>query len=193
MRQRRFRHVEVAIDVCLERPVPLFFRYVLETFLVLLKCSVVNQDVELAKLVDCLLHKLFANLRIANIARKRKRFLALGFDRALRFLSVTFFLFQESERDVGAFARKEHCDRTTDTGITTSDQRHLLFQLSSALIHRRFVTWLRIDLRLNTRLRLVLRRHRRLWLLELAVSRTAFLFTATTLRRFGLRCASTCH
>jgi hypothetical protein len=41
--------------------------------------------------------------------------LSLGFDRALRFVSVAFLFFQKRERDVSAFARKEHCDRATDS------------------------------------------------------------------------------
>src|SRR5690242_7069888 len=141
MRQRRLRHVEITVDVRLERLVPLRFSDVFDTFLMLLKGSVVDQNVQLAKLVDRLLHQLLANFRIAYITRERDRALPLGFNRALGLFGVALLFLQKRKRDVRAFAREEHCDSASDTRITTSDERDFLFQFSSAVVQRRFVPW----------------------------------------------------
>src|SRR6185503_766054 len=66
--QSCFGHVEVCVDVCFERTIPLFFSNVVDSFLMLLKRRVVDEDVELSELVDSLRDEFFANFRIAYIA-----------------------------------------------------------------------------------------------------------------------------
>src|SRR5687768_6698415 len=51
VRERRLRHVEVAVDVRLESPVELLFGQVFDRLLVLLEGRVVDEDVELAELL----------------------------------------------------------------------------------------------------------------------------------------------
>src|ERR1700752_2536571 len=143
-----------------------------------LKRRVVDEDVEFAELLDCLFDELAANLRRANVAHHRICTTSFGFDRAFRFVSVSLFLFQERERDVGAFAREEYSDCAADTGIGAGDQRDLVFQFVRAGVVRRFVARFGIEFVLLARLWLMLWRHRRLRLFE-----TALMSTITTLRR----------
>src|SRR2546421_2122220 len=68
MGQGRFGHIEVSIDIRLERMVPLVFRNTFESFLMLLKGSVVDEYVEFSKLPDCLFDAIATKFRIRNVA-----------------------------------------------------------------------------------------------------------------------------
>src|SRR5215210_1258150 len=114
MLQSGLGHVEVSVNICLERSVPLFFRNVVKTFLVLLKGGVVDQDVELSKLLYRLRDKLLADFRIADIARQRDRTLTFRFYCAFGFLRILLLFFQKGERDIRAFTRKQNRDCSSD-------------------------------------------------------------------------------
>jgi hypothetical protein len=58
--------------------VPLLFGNFFETLLVLLKSGVVDENVELAKLVDRLLDEPFTDFRIADVAFQGDRALAFS-------------------------------------------------------------------------------------------------------------------
>src|SRR5947209_14631284 len=114
MFQRSLSHVEIAVDVCLERAVELLFRYIFERFLVLLECCVVDEDVEFTKLTNSLLDSLTTKLRVTDIARDEQGLTAFSYHCTLRLFCVRLFFRQIDNRNVCAFSRKEHRDAATD-------------------------------------------------------------------------------
>ena len=65
------------------------------------------------------------------------------FDGALGLLGV-LVLVEIDDRDIGAFARKEHGDGAADAGVAAGDQRHHVLELVRALVagrleHRRLI------------------------------------------------------
>src|SRR5436305_8442943 len=66
--ESRLRHVEVSEDVGAEGFLPLLIREFLNRFLVLLKSSIVDQNIQLAELLYRLLHRLPAKIGVRDVA-----------------------------------------------------------------------------------------------------------------------------
>ena len=111
---------------------------------VLLERGVVDEDVELAELLHRLLHRVLAEFRIGDIARQQNAAAAFLLDGPLGLLGV-LVLVEIGDRDVGALARKEHGHRAADAGVAAGDQRDLVEQFLRALVVRRVVHRLELE------------------------------------------------
>jgi hypothetical protein len=130
MRQGRLCHVEVAVDVCFKRTIPLLFREFFQTWLVLLVSRIVDQDVELAELGNRLFHCPPRELRFFQIAIDEVNLPAFSFDCLRRFQRIAFLLREICERYVSAFSGKQHSHCPPNAGVATCDERHLVFEFS---------------------------------------------------------------
>ena len=160
MRHRRLRHVEIAVKIGLDGPVEMLVGQLLEAVDVLLEGGVVDEDVELAELVDRLLDRVLAEFGVGDVAGEQDAAAAFLLDGLLGLLRV-LVLVEIGERDVGAFACEEHRDRPADAGIAAGDERHLVEKLLRALVVRGVVHRLELELGLEARLAQMLVRERR--------------------------------
>src|SRR5215207_11145173 len=65
-------HVKVAVDVDAKRAIPILVADLIERFLMFLKCRVVDEDVQLPKRLDGLLHGTFTEPGIADVAMNQQ-------------------------------------------------------------------------------------------------------------------------
>ena len=125
-----------------------------------LKRGVVDDDVELPEVGDRSLHCFATECRIADVAANENASpLLFVFDDAARFFGVAVGL-EIDDGDVGAFAREEDGDGTSDAGVAAADQRDHSFQLAAAAVQRIVEHRPRPDLRFESRLLLMLLRQR---------------------------------
>ena len=80
----------------------------------LLVGGVVDEDVELAELLDRALDGLAAEARLAHVAGDEQRAPPLALDGRARLLGVHLLLGQIDDGDVGALAREEDGDGAAD-------------------------------------------------------------------------------
>jgi len=155
------RHVEIAVDVRLEGPVPLLVGDRVDIRLVLLVRGVVHEDVELAKGIHGLLHGFRAERRARDVAGKQQCCAPLVLNRLLRLLRVGLFLFQVNDRDVRPFACEQHGHRATDARVAPRDERDFALQFVGPPILGRLVPRTRLHVGFETRLLQMLLRERR--------------------------------
>ncbi len=117
---------------------------VLELVDVLLERGVVDQDVEPAERLHGLRDRGLAEFRIGDVARQQDAAAPFVLDRALGFVGV-LVLVEIGDRDVGAFAGEQHRDRAADAGIAAGDERHHVEKLFRALVMRRVVHRLQLE------------------------------------------------
>ena len=104
---RRLRHVEIAIEIGLERGVEMLRRDVLEFGGVILERGVVDQHVQPAEPLHGAGDGGAAMLAVRDVAGNEDAALALRFHHALRLLGVPI-LAQIGDGDVCALAGEEH-------------------------------------------------------------------------------------
>jgi len=126
---------------------PLLFGQFLDRILALLVGGVVDENAELAEIIDRRLDSFSARIRIARFHRHHQPATAFAFDRLFRFPRIAFLLFEISERDIGAFAREKHRHRAANAGIAPSYQRYFAGEFVSAFVIWRFITrtWVTFD------------------------------------------------
>jgi hypothetical protein len=71
--------------------------------------SIIHQDIDLAILINMLLHCILAGLVVHEISGKEKTFVAFFFDHALGLLGVFLFFWEVDDCYVCAFAGEEDC------------------------------------------------------------------------------------
>jgi len=98
-----------------------------------LERRIVDEDVELAEGFQRAADRVFAELRIAHVAFDQDALAAFALDVLLRLLRVVLFA-QIHDRDLRAFACKQHGDGTADTRIAAGDQRDLVLELVAASV-----------------------------------------------------------
>ena len=101
----------------------------------MLLAGVVDEDVEPAELIDGLLHRLLAELLVADVAGNGDRLAPFLLDDLLG-LGGVVMLAQIDDGDVRAFAREQRGDRAADAAVAAGDQRHLALQPAGARIAR---------------------------------------------------------
>ena len=161
VRQRRLGHVEVAVEVGLQRPVEMLEAEQVDLARVLLERGVVDQDVEPAQRLDGVLDRRRRERRVGDVALDQHGPAALAFDRVLGLLGVLVGV-EVGDGDVGAFAGEEHRHGTADAGVGAGDQRGLAGELLGTLVIGRVVHRRRRHHRLDAGLFLVLGGERRL-------------------------------
>ena len=95
--------------------------------------GVVDEDVEMPEFLDGAHDELLAMRRIRDVARHQRSLAAGLFDPARRLLCV-LVLFEITDRDIGALARKGDRDRPADTGIRARDQRGATRELAAPFV-----------------------------------------------------------
>lgn len=121
--------MEIAVDVGLEGPVPLFLGQVFDAGLVLLKGGIVDQDVELSERFDGPFDQFAAEVRIAHVAGHEHGFVPLGLDRLLGLFRVGLLFREVGQDDVGALAGEQHGHRAADPRVTAGDDGDEVFEL----------------------------------------------------------------
>jgi len=111
----------------------MLLRQVFQACDVLLEGRVIDQDVELAELLEGLLDRGFTEAQIRDVPRHRNTTSPFGLDRAFGLLGVGV-LVQIRDCHVRAFAGVEYRDRTADTGIAPCNQRHHVAQFVGAVV-----------------------------------------------------------
>ena len=144
VRHRSFRHVKVAVEVGLQRLVEMLVRQFVERVDMLLKRSVVDEDVEAAEPLQGLLNGARAELRIGDVAADQQAFTSLLLDSIHSALGV-LLLFQVDDCNVGAFSRIQHGHAAPDPTVTAGDDRNLALELFRAEIMRRVVKRIGIE------------------------------------------------
>ena len=89
----------------------------------LLKCSIVDENIELAQLADSLCDRVCAEPRVRYVSLDHDALPAFALDRRSRRFCVVAF-FEVADRDIGALASEENGDRTAYAGIAAGDERH---------------------------------------------------------------------
>src|ERR1043166_1749255 len=126
MRKCSFRHVEVAVDICFERSIPLLFGEIFQIGLMLLKGCVIHKNVELAKLLDRLGDQISTDSWLCDITQHRERLLSFCLNCTLSLFCVSLFGFEICESNVSTFAGKQHSHRSTNAGISAGDESDFL-------------------------------------------------------------------
>ena len=85
---------------------------------------------ETTQLVDRAFHGTLAEFRVSYVARDQETALSFRFDGATCFLGVRLLDREIDDGDVRPFARVQHRDRATNTGVTAGDERHAVIQFS---------------------------------------------------------------
>src|SRR6185369_16064204 len=106
MRECSLGHVEVTVDICFERSIPLLLSDVFEICLMLLKGSVIHKNVELAKLLHRPGDQFSTDSGICNIADHGERLSTFSLNRTLSFLCVSLLWLKVSEGHISTLARK---------------------------------------------------------------------------------------
>ncbi len=117
MRNSGLCHVEVAVEVRLQRFVEVLVGQVLDVTSVNLEGGVVDEDVEATKLHHRFFHCLSAEARILDVAFDHKALASLLLDSSLCVICVLRFI-EMHDGDVRPFTGKEDCHRPTDAGVT---------------------------------------------------------------------------
>jgi hypothetical protein len=120
-------HEEHAEDIGLKRPAKLVLVDVGDAFVGMLLAGIVDEDVELAELIEGLPDRLFTKLLVADVAGDGDRALAFLLDDLLRFGGVVV-LAEINDRDVRTLAREQRRDTAADAAIGARDQRHLALE-----------------------------------------------------------------
>src|SRR5205085_1690741 len=124
-------------------------------FGVLLERGIVDQDVELAQLVDGALRRLFAELLVGDVALDHDAASAFVFDVALRLFGVAVGV-EVDDGHVRALAGEEHGHGAADAGVAAGDERDHVLELAAAAIRGVVEHRARLDLRLDARLGVML-------------------------------------
>src|SRR3954468_5381712 len=128
---RGLGEVEHRDDVRPEDEVDLLGRDVEERLVGHLEGGVVDEDVELAELVDRALHQSEAVVAVADVAGHRDAAPARLLDPPLRLGGVVMLL-EVRAQHVGALARERDRDRPADARVRAGDQRDLVLQPAMA-------------------------------------------------------------
>src|SRR5262249_7742488 len=131
VRYRGAREVKVAIEIGLERAVEVLVAQLLNVVLVLLEGGGVDENVPTAEPSPRFFDRALAKARVRNITRDEQAGSPFLLDRALCVARVIVFV-EVGYRDVGAFAGKEHGNRTSDAGIAAADECDHALQLVRA-------------------------------------------------------------
>src|SRR6185295_19395508 len=126
MRKCSFRHVEVAVDICFERSIPLLLGEIFQIGLMLLKGCVIHQNVELAKLLERLGDQVSTDSWLCDVPQHRERLSSFCLNRTLSLFCISLLWFKICESHVGAFARKQHSHRSSNARITAGDKSDFL-------------------------------------------------------------------
>src|SRR5689334_8524832 len=118
MRKCSLRHVEVAVDICFERSIPLLLGEIFQIGLMLLKGGVIYKNVELAKLLHRPGDEVSTNSRLCNVSQHGERLSPFRLNSPLGFFCVSLLWFKIGEGHIGAFARKQHSHRSTNAGVS---------------------------------------------------------------------------
>ena len=177
VRHGRLRHVEVAVEVRLDRAVEVLVGELLESCACSWKAALLTRMSSLPS---------SRTVRSTASSQKSESVTSPGMSRqrrpsrstASRVSSASTSSAEIHDRDVGALARVEHGDRAADPGIAAGDERDLVLQLARALVLRRHVARAQLELRLEPRLLQMLLRQRRLGLLSHTGLRGAILLLA---------------
>ena len=98
-----------------------------DVIVIMLLAGIVDEDVEAAELVDGLLDCALAESLVADVARNRDRAAPFALDEPLGRCRI-IVLAQIEDRDVGAFAGEQGCDRAADAAVGAGDQRDFVFE-----------------------------------------------------------------
>src|SRR5438105_2546058 len=161
MWERCARQIKRAVDIRLEGEIEVFVGQLFERRRMLLERGVVDDDVELAEFGERSLDRASTEGCVADVAANENAApLLFLFDDATRLFGVAVG-FEINDGDVGTLAREEHGDGTSDAGVAAADQRNHSFEFAAAAIERIVEHRPRPDLRLQSRLLLMLLRHRK--------------------------------
>lgn len=108
-----------------------------------LRSSVIDQDVDAMKFSHGVGNEIFTMRFAGKIPGKEQASPTLTFDELASLFSIVMLL-KVRNRQIRTFFRESDRDGATNTGVTSSDQRHLVAQQPTALILRHVVTRTRI-------------------------------------------------
>ena len=123
-------------DVGLKRALEIRVVELLELLAALLS-SVRNKNIEPSERAHRTLDDFVAECGIDQIAGDQLAHPPFCFDDRARVFGIRLFIGQIHDRNVGAFACEQRCNRPADSGIAAGDQRGLALQLSGGLVARR--------------------------------------------------------
>lgn len=95
----------------------------------LLECSVVDENVELAECIESLLYRRPTKGSVGDIARQKNATPSLLFHRSLSFSRI-LVLIKVSDRDIGPFAGEEDGDGPTNSGVPPVMSAAMLWSFS---------------------------------------------------------------
>jgi hypothetical protein len=127
MRQRRLRQEEHSKDIGLERAAKLVLIDVGQILVVMLLAGVVDDDVELAELINGLSNRILAELLVSDVAGNRDRPAPFLLDDLLRLQGV-IMLAEVKNGDVRTLASEQCRNATADAAVRTRDQCDLSVQ-----------------------------------------------------------------
>jgi hypothetical protein len=96
---------------------------------VFLAGGVVDQNVEPSEVLDDLVDGGLAEFRVRDVAGQQEHLAAMRLDGVGGLLGIALFHIEIPERYMRPLTRVHHRDRSTDTRIAASDQRHFVLQL----------------------------------------------------------------
>jgi hypothetical protein len=160
VRQRRPRHVEVAVDVGAEGEVEPLVGDLLERGGVLLVGGVVDEHVELAERLHRLGDRPVAEPRVLDVAGEQEAAPPFGFDSRLGLAGIAVRI-EVDDGDVGALAREQHRDGAADARIAPGHDRREALELAAAAVVGGEKARRQVEVGLAARLGLVLGREAR--------------------------------
>src|SRR5690606_22981041 len=107
---------------------------------VVLKCSIVDEDIELAETFDRVTDSARALIRIRYVDIERESALPSRLDRTACLFSVLLFWRKVRESHIRALSGVEICDSTADPGVPAGDESDAAFDLPRRPVIGRFVT-----------------------------------------------------
>lgn len=149
-------HVEISIDIGAEGEVPVIVRDLFESFACFLVGRVVDENVEVAEMLDRFQNRLIAEFSIRYIAGQEQRLLPFLLDSLLRRLRVGLLCRQVHDGDVGSLAGIQDSHRPANPRIAASNQGNLPLKFARAAVERSFKPWTRRHGRVETGLWLAL-------------------------------------
>ena len=154
MRHGCLDQVEHREDIDLEGLQQLIRRDILDALLRILDSGVVHQHIQLAELVEGLLHGIPAELLVGDIAGDQQAAALVLLHQRFGLFGISV-LIEIQDRHVRAFLGKGDRHGATDPAVATGDQGHLALQLAAAALGIVLCPGTRLELILHARLLLL--------------------------------------
>src|ERR1051326_814343 len=139
--QRGPGHEKHGEDVGAEGALKLLGADLSDTLFGVLLGSIVHQNVQAAKLIDHLFHRLATELFLTYITADANAPASLFFDSLLCFLGV-LIVFEVYNRDICSFFGESDRHSAADPTVSAGDQSGLAFEFAAAAVFHVFCLWL---------------------------------------------------